>query len=465
MDCYGEPLLKAMADGSVDSATVDEAVRKTLLFKFRLGLFEHPFVDEGLAAAAMDSAEDRAAAERLARKTLVLLKNDGVLPLRSDVGKVAVIGPCADQGRALLGDYTFPGQYEGLIELHEAGESNMNQPVPGQVNLAAHNVPVASYREALEARLPGRVRYARGCDVRGDDRTGIAEAVQTASACDVIIAFMGDVAGISLKCTVGESVDRSSLELPGVQEELLRAIAATGKPLVLVLNTGRPYGLEWADAHAAAVLEAWLPGEAGAAAVADTLLGAANPGGRLPITFPRNAGQIPTFYMHKKSGGRSHWRGNYDNGPAAPLYPFGYGLSYTRFAYEDLKLEAESVAIGGTIRLSFTLRNVGERDGDEVVQLYIRDEAASVTRPVKELKGFRRVSLRAGESRRIRFALQTAQLGFYGIDMRYIVEPGEIEVMIGASAEDTRLRARVTLEGEAGYPEKAFFAESIIEEA
>lgn len=319
----------------------------------------------------------------------------------------------------------------------------------------SHNTArVDSFLTALCREVSGKTKvlYAKGCGIKGDSKDGFAEAVRIAEEADAAIVCVGDLAGITLECTVGESVDRTSLTLPGVQEELVRAIAKTNTPVVVVLVNGRPYDMSWEKEHVSAVLEAWFPGEEGAAAVAKTLFGTYAPGGKLPITFPRNAGQIPAFYMHKKSGGRSHWRGDYDDCPAKPLYPFGYGLGYTQFRIGNLAVQ-EEVPIGESFAVEAVIENVGERDGDEVVQLYIRDEAASVTRPVKELKGFARVPLKKGEKKKVTFLLSTAQLGFYGTDMVYRTEPGSIEIMVGSSSDDIACKKTIMLVGEAACME------------
>jgi beta-glucosidase len=247
---------------------------------------------------------------------------------------------------------------------------------------------------------------------------------------------MGDKAGLTEDCTSGEGRDRLTLDLPGVQEDLVRAVVATGTPVVLVLVTGRPGGSVWIHENCAAVLMAWLPGEEGAAAIVDVLTGEVNPGGKLPISHPRTVGQIPVYYGHKVSGGRSHWKGDYVDGPAAPLYPFGHGLSYTTFQVGNPVLTPDIVAWNSEVTVAVDVTNTGEVDGDEVVQLYVRDQEASVTRPVLELKAFTRVEVSAGETKRVGFRLPVAQVGFYDRDMRYVVEPGVIELLVGTSSRD-----------------------------
>jgi beta-xylosidase len=309
----------------------------------------------------------------------------------------------------------------------------------------------------LVDRLGDRVRFAPGCDVNSPSRSGFAEAVELAAGSDVAVMVMGDKAGLTDDCTSGESRDVSSLDLPGVQEELVRAVIDTGKPVVLVLVAGRPIGSALLHERCAAVLLAWLPGEEGAAAIADAIVGEVNPGGKLPITYPRSVGQLPIYYSHKISGGRSHWKGDYVDSPAAPLYPFGYGSSYTTFALDDASVATGEVSWNDVITTTVRVSNTGSRDGDEVVQLYLRDPRASVTRPVLELKGFVRVPLGVGEARRITFTTPVGQLGFHDRNLDYVVESGEIEVFVGTSSADLVAVGSVRVVADPdGPPVKAF---------
>ena len=396
-DCFGPPLLEAIRSGRVAESTVDVAVRRVLTAKFELGLFERPFVEPDGVAAVTATPEHRRLARDIARRSLVLLRNDGTLPL---VGtpSVAVIGPNADEARHLVGDYTYPVHVESLKELLRSGRNVFAIPLDDEASLEAVTVSAPSVLDALTERLGEGVRFAHGCDVNSRTTEGFAAAVELATDCDVAVMVMGDKAGLTDDCTSGESRDVSSLDLPGVQEDLVRAVLDTGTPVVLVLVAGRPIGSAELHERCAAVLMAWLPGEEGAGAVADVLTGAANPGGKLPITYPRSAGQIPTYYSHKVSGGRSHWKGDYVDSPAAPLYPFGHGSSYTTFALSEPALESDEVSWNGTITTSVTVANTGRLDGDEVVQLYVRDPAASV-----HAAGARAQGLRAclGGSRRV----------------------------------------------------------------
>jgi beta-glucosidase len=434
-DCYGEPLLAAVAAGAIDEDVIDTSVRRVLETKFALGLFEQPYVAVEDVAAVTDTAPHRDLARHVARKSMTLLRNDGVLPLRPDLGTVAVIGPSADAARHLYGDYTYAAHQESLREMR-ADENVFSIPMPEGVEFGDPSVAFPSVYDVLRDRLDGEVRYAKGCDVNSDATDGFDEAVALAAAADVAVMVMGDKSGLASDCTCGESRDRAVLDLPGVQEDLVRAVVATGTPVVLVLVAGRPCGSVWVHEHSAAVLMAWLPGQEGAAAVADVLVGDVSPGGKLPISFPRTVGQLPTYYGHKVSGGRSHWKGDYVDGSSHPLYPFGFGIGYTTFALEEPGVAEDEVPWNGTATVQVTVTNSGDRVGDEVVQLYIRDPEASVTRPVLELKGFARVALEPGESKLLTFTLPAGQVGFYDHDLRYVVEPGTIEVLVGTSSQD-----------------------------
>jgi beta-glucosidase len=291
------------------------------------------------------------------------------------------------------------------------------------------------------------VRYAQGCGIADGDDTGIAAAVEAAAASDVALVFVGERSGLTPDCTCGEGRDRVDIGLAGRQAEMVAAVVATGKPVVLVLVSGRPLAIEAEAASCAAVMQAWVPGEEGPGAVAGVLFGDVNPGGKLPITVPRRTGQIPIYYGHKPSGGESHWYGPYVDGSNLPLWPFGFGMSYTNFAVTDLQLDKGQVAIDGAFTVGVSVSNTGPRAGDEVVQLYLRDEEASVTRPSKELRGFKRVSLEPGETRRVVFTVAAEQLAFTGVDGRLRVEPGTVKVMVGTSSEDLPCSAQVEVVG------------------
>ncbi len=294
--------------------------------------------------------------------------------------------------------------------------------------------------------------------MNSESHDGFDEAVALATAADVAVLVLGDKAGLTDDCTSGESRDRASLDLPGVQEELARAVLATGTPVVLVLVAGRPCGSAWLHEHSAAVLLAWLPGQEGAEAIADALTGEFSPGGKLPITFPRSVGQIPTYYAHKISGGRSHWKGDYVDSPAQPLYPFGHGLTYTTFSLSDPHLETPTVGWNETIAVRIRVRNTGERPGEEVVQLYVRDPVATVTRPVLELKSFVRLELDPGASKSVTFRVPVAQLGFHDRALSYAVEPGAFDLFVGTSSDALLPAGSTTVLAEpAGAPPKKAF--------
>ncbi|HZQ81954.1 MAG TPA: glycoside hydrolase family 3 N-terminal domain-containing protein [Gaiellaceae bacterium] len=456
-DCYGTPLRAAIERGLLAEADVDTAVRRVLTTKFALGLFEQPYVDPEVAAAASDTEAHRALARTIAAKSLVLLANDGTLPLAPGLA-VAVIGPNADDRRNLLGDYAYPAHVESLEEMARTGGNVFSIGLPGQLDFGDPLPVTPTVLGALRDRLGERVVFAKGCDVSGPSRDGFAEAVAAAAAADVAVLVLGDKAGLTDDCTSGESRDRASLDLPGVQEDLARAVLETGTPVVLVLVAGRPCGSASLHEQSAAVLLAWLPGQAGADAIADAIVGASSPGGKLPITFPRSAGQIPTYYAHKVSGGRSHWKGDYVDSSARPLYAFGHGLSYTTFALSAATVETPTVGWNDSIAVSARVSNTGERAGDEVVQLYVRDPVATITRPVLELKSFVRVELAPGESRTVRFSVPVGQLGFHDRSLAYAVEPGDFEFYVGTSSVDLlgAGSATVVAEPAGSPPAKAF---------
>ncbi|MBS7639363.1 MAG: glycoside hydrolase family 3 N-terminal domain-containing protein [Candidatus Bathyarchaeia archaeon] len=439
--CYGEPLLKAVREGIISEATIDEAVSRVLRVKFLLGLFDNPYVKVEDAARAFDTPEDRALALKAARESIVLLKNDGILPLRKDLKSIAVIGPNADTTRGLLGDYSYT--------VH--------------LNCDFDAVKIVSILEAIKSKVSPQttVYFARGCDIYNPSKEGFKEAIEAASKAEVIIAVMGERSGMfKLPAVTGEGRDQTSLSLPGVQEDLLRALGELGKPLIVVLVNGRPMAVRWAAERASAIIEAWFPGEEGGNAVADVLFGDYNPGGKLPISVPKYEGQIPVYYSRRSSS-----FGDYVFMDSKPLFPFGHGLSYTRFEYSSLRIEPEKVGPAGRVSISFFIENVGGMKGDEVVQLYVRDPIASISRPVKELKGFKRLTLNPGERKRVTFTLFTDQLAFYNRYMRLIVEPGIYEVMIGSSSEDIRLTGKFEVTGETRVLPalRNFFSEVIVQ--
>jgi len=428
-DCY--PLLgEAIERGLLDESVVDTAVRRVLTQKFRLGLFEQPFVDD--LPDTLETDADRALVREVADKSIVLLTNGApagsdraLLPLDPTTPRVAVIGPNAHEPMALFGNYSFQNHVAAHFPHLDIGA-----------------LPV-SVLDAIAAVTTGEVTYARGCEIMSDDPSGIAEAVAVADAADVAIVVVGDKAGHFGMGTVGEGTDRDDLRLPGAQQALVDAVAATGTPMVVVLVNGRPFALQDVVAAADAVVEAWFPGQEGGHAIADILFGAVNPSGRTTVTFTTGAGQMPRFYNHKTL---SPGIPGFSFTP--PVFPFGHGLSYTTFAYDDLVVEADAVPVDGVVRASCTVTNTGDRPGDEVVQCYVRDVVGSLPRPVRELKGFARISLAAGASARVAFDLPCDLFSFTGIDLTRIVEPGEVEVSIGRSSADLPLVATVVLTGD-----------------
>lgn len=457
-DCYKEPLKIAIESGKLSIKFLDDAVKNILRLKFEMGLFENPFVDLEKVPENLDLPEDRKLAYEIAAKSIVLLKNDGILPLINDnnsIKKVAVIGPNANSARNLTGDYTYLTHLETLKQ-DAFGTSAMEG-----IEFSESELPIITIYEALKEKLIPleiEISYSKGCEINDKDKSHFTEAINLVRNSDVAIVVLGDKSGLTKDCTTGESRDSSTLKLPGVQLDLLREIKKTNTPIILVLVTGRPYSLEWADENVSAILEAWLPGEEGGNAVADIIIGNQTPGGKLPISFPYHAGQIPVYYNHKPSGGRSNWWGDYVDYPSKPLYPFGHGLSYTTFEYSGLEIKVEEK----TIWISCEVKNTGQFEGDEVVQLYINDEVASVTRPVKELKGFKRINLKPNESKKITFELPVEILAFYNEKMEYIVEKGSFKVLIGSSSEDIRLRGNFYIKDDISVNEqnKKFFSSS-----
>ena len=447
---YGDPLRQALDDGRLDAAAVDLAVERTLRLKFRLGLFDRPYVEPptAVALAALD-ADERALARELARRSIVLLENDGILPLAPSAGRLAVIGPIADSARDLLGDYAHLLHIETLAELRHLANP-FAYPASSIINPAADELAgMPTILAGLIDRFGAeRIVHARGAGLRDGSDEEIAEAVAAARDAEVAIVILGERSGLTDDATTGEARDRSGLGLLGRQQELLEAVVATGTPTILVLVSGRPLAIEWAARHCAAVLFAWVPGEAGPAAIAEVLAGDVDPGGRLPVTVPRHVGQVPLTYRHHPTGGKSNWKVNYVDGPTSPLWAFGHGRSYTSFSLDHFRIDkAVLQTAGDTVAIRVDVTNIGPRAGDEVVQLYDRDEEATVARPGKELRGFQRLHLAAGECRTVVFRLSTEQLAYYDVEMRRIVEPGLVRLSVGRSSVDLPLTAEVALVG------------------
>ncbi len=424
--CFGEPLLAAVRNGEVDEALVDRAAERVLTQKYALGLLDAgwepvPAVAES-RVVDLDPPEARALARQLAEESVVLLSNDGALPLGADA-RIAVVGPLADDPFAMLGCYTFPA--------HHGRDAVTLQPaVPTLLASLRHELPRA------------RFTYAIGCDVDTADTSGFAEAVHAAGDADVCVVVVGDQSGLFGRGTSGEGCDRVDLRLPGVQQELVEALIDTGTPVVLVLLTGRPYALGDVAGRVSAVVQAFFPGEEGGAAVAGVLSGRVCPSGRLPVSVPRSAGGQPTTYLAPRLGQRTE----VSSVDPTPLFPFGFGLSYTAFAWEGVRVDGSpgvsaepglvEVATDGSVRLSVRVTNTGPRSGAEVVQLYLHDPVAQVTRPESRLIGYGRVSLDPGESRTVSFDVHADLSSFTGRSGRRIVEPGELELRLGRSSTD-----------------------------
>jgi len=452
---YREPLKAAVESGRVDEAVVDCSVARVLRQKFELGLFEDPTVP---STGMKPSADDATLARTAAKSSFVLLKNQGaVLPLGDQVGSIAVIGPSADDARLLLGDYSFAAALEVMEEARisaDAFSPAPNEPLPEPDLRGVSTLLDAVVRRAGESV---EVRFARGCSFSGTSTEGFAAAVALAAETDIAVLFMGGKSGMTLDATTGEFRDRTDINLPGVQEQLLAAVAATGTPVVLVLVSGRPLSPDVSRAQA--VLHVWLPGEHGAGAVASVLFGDVSPGGKLPITIPRNVGQIPIYHGHKPTGGRSRLRGEYVDASNTPLYPFGHGLSYTSFSVSEPQLASSVVETDGVVSVVVTATNTGAMVGDEVVQIYARRESAPVTRPVRELIGFKRIHLEPGESRTLTFELAADLFGFYDREMRYATHPGSVTISAGTSSVDVSGSVEVELVGPVIVdPQRTFFS-------
>ena len=442
-DCFGEPLAAQVAAGEVTQLVVDRAVRRVLRAKFELGLFESPYVEEDAAASVFDAPEHRALAARLAGESMVLLCNDGVLPLAANT-KVALLGPTAHDKRLMLGDYNYPAHAE-IVYKRESLPAAIAPASGSAFAPGPYYVPMVTPYEALSARVS--VDHVVGCGIADEIPVDIAAAVAAAQAADVAVVCVGGKSGLLPDCTSGEFRDAACLELTGSQQNLLDAVAATGTPVVVVVIGGRAFALNRVVESANAVLLAWLPGEEGGSAIAQSLFGEINPAGRLPISLPRSAGQLPVHYNHRAGGGRSTPLGDYIDESTKPLFAFGHGLSYSTFEYGDLQCP-DTVDTHGAMTVSLSITNTSTVDGEEVIQLYAHDKVADVARPLRQLVGFERLLLPAGERCCVEFYLDISQLAYYNADMEYVVDPGQIELLIGASSSDIRLRTTLMVHGE-----------------
>jgi len=407
-------LAKAVKEGHVSEARIDESVRRILRQKFLLGLFDDPYrySDSEREEATVLAEANLEAARDVARKSIVLLKNENdVLPLSKDVGTLAVIGPLADNKQELLGSWFASGDAQDAVTL-----------------LTGIEEKVSNETEIL---------YAKGADIESNSTDAFDEAVLAAMRADAVVVAVGEKGLMS-----GEAASRSMIDLPGVQKELVLRLVETGKPVVVVLMNGRPLAIPEVTEQAPAILETWFLGTQAGPAIADVLFGDYNPSGKLPVTFPRNVGQVPIFYSMKNTGrpfdANNKYTSKYLDVPNTPLYPFGFGLSYTTFEYSDLKVDKTRFAMNESLSISITVQNTGDAAGTETVQLYIRDLVASITRPVKELKDFQQVTLAPNESQTLTFTLTTDDLKFYNSDLDYVAEPGEFAIFVGTNSADTQ---------------------------
>ncbi len=438
MDMVGEGFLttlkQSLEQGKVNIEAIDRACRYVLEAKYRLGLFADPYryCNEERAKKEIFTPEHRALARKAAAKSFVLLKNESqTLPLKKQ-GTVAVIGPLANTGANMPGTWSVSADHANTQTLVDG----MKEVLGKQVNITSHLGANLSDDAALQERST-----MFGRTIPRDDRDPqllIEEALQLAQSADVIVAALGESSEMS-----GESSSRTDLNIPASQRRLLEALLKTGKPVVLVLFTGRPLTLSWEDQHVPAILNVWFGGTETGKAVADVLFGDVNPSGKLPATFPQNVGQIPLYYAHKNTGrplAEGTWfqkfRSNYLDVSNEPLYPFGFGLSYSKFEYSGLKLSHPELNSEGKLEVQVDVTNTGNYDGEEVVQLYIRDMVGSVTRPVKELKNFQKVFLKKGESKKVKFTITVEDLKFYDQQLKYIAEPGDFKVFIGGNSRD-----------------------------
>lgn len=427
-EMFGKHLLEAIRQGKLAPSIVDTAVRRVLSLKFKLGLFDSPYADPKKASKVIGSEEHIALARKIAGEGVVLLQNKGnTLPLSKESGRIAVIGPNADVGYNQLGDYTSPQPSSRVTTV------------------------LGGIRNKL-AEEPDRVLYAPGCRIKDDSKEGFEYAIDCAKQADTVVMVVGGSSArdfgegsIDLKTGAskvtdhswsdmdcGEGIDRMSLKLSGVQLELIQEIHKLGKPVVVVYINGRPIAEPWIEDNAHAILEAWYPGQEGGHAIADILFGDVNPSGKLTISIPKHVGQLPVYYNGKRSRGK-----RYLEDDSQPRYPFGYGLSYTEFSYSNLTVRPEVIPANGVATVTVDVRNTGHREGAEVVQMYISDTVSTITRPAKELKGFRKVNLAPGESKTVEFTVGPEQLQYIGSDYKLVVEPGEFRVMVGKHVNDT----------------------------
>lgn len=496
---YGEELKEMFRSGQADSGILDRTVLHILETKFRMGLFEHPFAMEGeeLHKIFMQKKSTELSLQS-ARESMILLKNDGVLPLSVKPEKLALIGPHADCARKFFGGYTHLCMMESVYAVSSSIAGVEGSPEAGKIREAAlpDGEPVSyipgthiqsdeskffdeilrlqkpgcsSLLEELKKRMPEtEILYARGYPVAGADNSSFEEALEAVREADVVVLTLGGKHGTCSMATMGEGVDASDINLPKCQEAFIKEAAAYGKPLIGIHFDGRPVSSDTADRYLDAVLEAWSPAESGAQAVADVLLGAYNPGGKLPVSVAYSAGQIPVFYNHA-NGSAWHQQEsigfvNYVDISHRPRYCFGYGLSYTKFNYTDLRLSKTEIGPEGGLEISCIVENIGNYAGDEVIQLYLRDRFSSMTRPVKELAGFVRVHLEPAGKACVTFGVRADQTAFLDRQLNWMVEKGEIGVEVGSSSEDIRLKGAFWITGDQWIrgDDRGFYAKTTV---
>lgn len=420
---YLPSLAKLLADKKVPVALIDDAVRRILRKKFELGLFDDPyrFSNESRQEKELNSAENRKASLKMAEKSIVLLKNENqVLPLSKHLKKIAVIGPLGKSEKDMQGFWSIAWEKDNLVSLYQGLKNK-----------------VGNQTELL---------YAKGCEVADSSKAGFAEAVAVAKQADVVIMAVGETLDMS-----GEAKSKANIHMPGVQEDLIKAIQATGKPVVVLIMAGRPLIFNWTADHVPAIMNTWWLGSEAGNAMANVLYGDYNPAGKLPMTFPRDEGQIPLYYNYLSTGRPAkndkdtRYRSAYLDMPNSPKFAFGYGLSYTTFDYTDLTLSKTQIKQDEKITVSFTLKNTGKYAGEEVVQLYLQDKFASVVRPVKELKDFQKVMLTAGERKTITFTIDKEKLSFYNQQLKWAAEAGDFKLMIGTASNNIKLEKDFTL--------------------
>jgi beta-glucosidase len=409
---YNEVLQELVENKIIPEKKIDESVRKILRLKFQLGLFDDPYryCNEKREQELLLNHEYRLAARKAARESIVLLKNEGhLLPLDKNIRRLAIIGPLADNRYDILGEWRGRGEAKDAVSLLEG------------------------IKLKVDART--KIAYSEGCSISGEDRSGFKQAISIARKADAILLVVGESANMA-----GEGHSRSSLDLPGIQHELVKEIYNIGKPVIMILMNGRPLAIHWENEHLPAILETWQLGTEAGNAIADVIFGDYNPSGKLVVSFPHVTGQIPVYYNHKNTGrpGTNDYRFNskYLDNPVEPLYPFGYGLSYTSFSYSNLRLSTDTISMKDTLEVRVTIKNTGKYSGEEIVQLYVRDLFGSVTRPVKELKDFRKIHLDPDEEQDIIFRIHTDMLKFYDIHMHRKAEPGHFHVMTGPNSAE-----------------------------